>query len=369
MSNIKKVVVLGAGASRGASFVDSAARSAGHVYPPLNCDFFTQLQRMGSANPQKFFLKERASRKELVPLVMQDVVQEFGTNFALTMEEYFTHLEFATKVVNLSSRKKESEDPTSARYTVKRGHLLAAVAALLQVSLHETLSTGSECSHHKKLVESLSSDDTIISFNYDVLIDTALRKNGAGKWSAKYGYHLPRRSRELRQVTTKGNWDYWSPDAPASRKDCLALLKLHGSIHWQISEQRKSIGGRDSLLVSVKLKERLHYQNGVPDFTIIPPEWNKDFAESYVFGQLWTEAYSRLRGAKSLVVIGFSFALTDMYATSLFKLGLNKLDELVIVNPDHDARKRTRDVLKNAIAETTRVLQYSEFGEYADTLP
>jgi len=75
--NAPALVVLGAGATRGASFV----RDLKGPLPPLDCDFFTQAQRLGS------------DRKRLVDRLISNVSELFGNNFSLTMEQYLTHLE------------------------------------------------------------------------------------------------------------------------------------------------------------------------------------------------------------------------------------------------------------------------------------
>lgn len=83
-ANGKAVVVLGAGATRGAEFVNSPGGRA--CVPPLNADFFTQLQRVQADNLQPE-----------VDAVMKDVIESFGANFKLTLEEYFTHIEALLK--------------------------------------------------------------------------------------------------------------------------------------------------------------------------------------------------------------------------------------------------------------------------------
>lgn len=72
-----RVVLLGAGASRGAAFGFPSS-----VQPPLNRDFLTQLQRITTKHTA------------LVRQVMNDIVDLFGANFSLTLEDYFTQLEF-----------------------------------------------------------------------------------------------------------------------------------------------------------------------------------------------------------------------------------------------------------------------------------
>lgn len=71
------VVVLGAGATRGAQLPDGRA-----CEPPLNADFFTQLQRITAVKHQ-----------DTLEGVIDDILQVFGPDFSLTLEDYFTHLE------------------------------------------------------------------------------------------------------------------------------------------------------------------------------------------------------------------------------------------------------------------------------------
>ena len=64
--------VLGAGATRGASFVDPVKNPC---LPPLDADFYAQLQRI--RNPK---------HKPTVQQVIQDTVDLFGVNFRVSMD-------------------------------------------------------------------------------------------------------------------------------------------------------------------------------------------------------------------------------------------------------------------------------------------
>src|SRR5947207_2433829 len=91
------VFVLGAGASRAAGQNwDSGHQTKLTCLPPLNADFFTHLQRITST---KYGTTVRD--------VIHDVVDLFGSNFRLTLEDYFTQLEFLIGNVNIASRKLE----------------------------------------------------------------------------------------------------------------------------------------------------------------------------------------------------------------------------------------------------------------------
>src|SRR5215813_8591177 len=83
------VVVLGAGATRGAEFV---RQNSPMCLPPLNADFFTQLQRIPTAKHQP-----------AIEGVLNDVVGLYGPDFALTLEDYFTQLEAMLSTVRARS--------------------------------------------------------------------------------------------------------------------------------------------------------------------------------------------------------------------------------------------------------------------------
>ena len=332
------LVVLGAGASRGASFPIGTSVDC---LPPLNADFFTQLQRITS---------DKHSR--IIKRVVQDVVRLFGANFSLTLEDYFTQLEFLNRTIGLVGR---NPDFRQEGLATQRQNLMAALAAVLEASTDRAIKEGG-CLFHARLVQALGMQDTIVSFNYDCLIDDALRRHGDNKWNARWGYHFPLATHDV------VGGEHWDPDLPArSRSNCVALLKPHGSLNWQVSESQ------------VRLKQRLHAQRGVPMFTIIPPGWHKGVEDSDVFGWIWREAARRIRSADVIVIVGFSFVATDLQAESLFRLALRKsgpLKRLVIVNPSGETRYRIRSIFEVPLATgNVLVRQFETFGDFVDSLP
>src|SRR5579864_1965380 len=81
-----RLVVLGAGATCGSAFGFTPV-----CHPPLNKDFFTQLQRI------------TGKHQELLKQVVSDVIDLFGSNFQLTLEDYFTQLEFLGMTAGLTA--------------------------------------------------------------------------------------------------------------------------------------------------------------------------------------------------------------------------------------------------------------------------
>jgi hypothetical protein len=334
----KRLLLFGAGATRGASFGYPP-----ECLPPLNRDFFTQLQRITHKH------------NRLVQRVVEDVIELFDSNFDLTLEEYFTQLEFLTSTATLSAG---SSSSMARDLQQKRDRLMEALSAVLETSTYRAISSvGRGCEYHQRIVESLRARDVLISFNYDCVLDDALRRAGAGKWVAGHGYAFPPR----RVVMNSAYWDGRNP--PSSAAESIYLLKLHGSLNWQLPG---SEGG------DIYVKQRLHQQYGTPRFTIIPPEWNKRAREEPIFNLLWRRAFKAIQQAEQIAIVGFSFTPTDLHVESLFRVALasSRRKVLVIANPSSDDRARVRRVFARALAKNKTIIrQYESLSDMVAAWP
>lgn len=334
-----RVIVLGAGATRGAT----TSKHRG-VEPPLNADFFTQVQRITSSK-----------HVPTVEQVMRDVVELFGANFSITMEEYFTRLESLATMSSLAPATDRALAPEKIR--AKRDRLKSVLAAVLEESTDVSKKDSPVCEHHAAVARALEPRDTIISFNYDCVMDHALRRTAEGRWSARYGYSLPNPYR----VVGSEHWD--ADQAPVGSNSTINLLKLHGSINWQLPRAERS---EDS---PIRLKQRLYQQNGTPQFTIIPPEFVKNIGDDRNFKALWRNAERAIRHAEVVALVGFSFTPTDLHVDSLFRIaqagGNNKLRSLVIANPSQLDRRRIRAVFSKSLQRGRIVRQYATLEDLA----
>lgn len=321
--------------------------------PPLDGDYFTQLQRV-SSNAHSARIKR----------LIKGLVDWFGPNYSLGMEQVFCHLEHAERMLKHLGREASGdyENVTSLKKDLEQ-----SIAIILGESLTKVKAGGKgsydlrECNWHDKLVEDLAErGDAFVSFNYDCVIDDSLRRRGHGKWNPHFGYgfKLGPRGKGL-----KGD-DHWKPeggDIP-DREETIRVHKVHGSLHF--SKERGD----------VKLKMR-PYGNpratkGDLKFTIIPPESSKSYEEGG-FGHFMTNAYQSLRRATRVVIIGYSLPPSDQHAESLFRFGIKKdgLDSLVIVNPDPLARARIRTAIQNGLQPATRVLSFDYLEEFVQAEP
>lgn len=329
-------IILGAGASRGAAFVSGGERLC---LPPLDNDFFDQLQRLSMTK-----------HKDTVKKVIKDTVELFGNNFKLTMEDVFTFLEHSLAMLETVRNDRAFEQKKIRK---KKEDFLAGLAAVMEEAFCDksTPTKMLECNHHKGLVEKLNGTDSIISFNYDCLIDLTLREFGDGKWNAQYGYGLP----------NTGEWeligaDRWNPKKEAGKKnETIKLYKLHGSLNWYTEGK------------TTTLKQRPYTkQRGNLQFNIIPPEWNKNINET-VYRKLWREASIEIYRNKEFLIVGYSFPETDLHTAALFRVSLKKgnVGKLIIINPNREARDRAISAFSRGLSEATQIIVFEDLEEYA----
>lgn len=257
-------------------------------------------------------------------------------------------------------------------------------------SVINEIQNGGESEFHKNLVLGLNDDDSIITFNWDTLIDKSLKYNKS--WSPKDGYYI--RPKMMYR-------DRWIEGENGKTKNFL--LKLHGSTNWISSyiyynfEEKKisfdHAGSQNTFYVYENTKTPYpcydgRYMPGYEDFSmgyyppnlplnekgkkipdgysrikmtqrfgfnpkgksksegvvsmpiIIPPVKNKSY-DFYgdLFPKLWEKAEDILREADKIYILGYSFPATDLPSNDLFKKAFIKrktIPDIVIVNPHPD---------------------------------
>jgi NAD-dependent SIR2 family protein deacetylase len=235
---------------------------------------------------------------------------------------------------------------------------LAPLIELVAVTISKALE-GPPCSKHMKLAQSLKTGDMVISFNYDILMDNALRNSGK---LTDCGYLVP-----FQKASDGQEWKR-SEDVPSE----VVLLKLHGSMNWL----RCSYCGSYFLTRSEKMgpwyvslpkqcptcRESGTYLERV----IIPPLLTKEYSVQ-PFNRLWSEASRRLPRMREIVVIGYSFPPTDFATETLLRIGLpwtiQKSIQFKVVNPDKEVFER----FSRAFG-TSKVNWVGSLEEYLDTL-
>lgn len=102
------------------------------------------------------------------------------------------------------------------------------------------------------------------------------------------------------------------------------------------------------------------------DPIIITPVLYKDeYYNEKPFKEIWEHAREALSKSKKLVIIGYSFSPTDFSTKRLLIESLmdNDLEELVVVNPDHDVLK----IVKEICHFNGGIMWYSSLEDYLST--
>ena len=147
----------------------------------------------------------------------------------------------------------------------------------------------------KKLVEQLEDGDCIITTNYDLLIDWALKRYKEDMW---------KRSRKL----IAGE-----PLFPEEKERGKGLyLKLHGSLNWFVCPN-KECPNHFRIFVKEKVDESYYCERCGRTLKrlIIPPIFYKNIQDYPKLGFIWDIAFERLSKADEIIFYGFSFAPSD----------------------------------------------------------
>jgi SIR2-like domain len=186
------------------------------------------------------------------------------------------------------------------------------------------------CQNHQYLLAGLDRNDAVISFNYDLVVERALRPDAAT------------RGVEFSPVI------YRLQESDKSVADFPKVLKLHGSVNWDLNA--------DQFRVRTTSWEDLDHAPGYRGysgdgtrFPIFLRFWDKQVTRG-PWLPLWKKAYQQLQKASFIVVWGFSLPITDVKARELFTIsisdgGTNK--RLCVIDPSQATCDRWRELLPN----------------------
>ena len=152
--------------------------------------------------------------------------------------------------------------------------------------------------------------NTIITFNYDLLVEDSLDRLGLA-----YDYGL-RSSSVVFDSTARCK--------QTSDSQAMKVLKLHGSVNWAAFDEQlkvKVYGDYEAVL------------NANRSPLLVPPTWRKAFSE---LSAVWDDAVGSLQTATRIIIIGYSMPSTDQHFKYLLAAGLQgniSLRTLLFVNP------------------------------------
>ncbi len=349
------VYIIGAGASHGESLVERYPEARPHR-PPLTNGFFdgALLHDLGYAHAEQD-LRDIIAHVQTTKL-WTDVFGE-GRWKTLDLEEVFTGLEVEREFHN-----PESDD--GAHLLLLRNALVRYIRRVLGLCTR-----GARGQYYHLLAERLSVDDSIVTFNWDLLLDQEFIDQG--KVRRQYGNFLHR--------------------VPVSSEDVLSpviqgeglFLKLHGSLNWfRCGNSKCQASGTITVFVHPQLclewnsgdEKATCWQCGsVMNPVIIPPLLRKPITEDPVIRSAWGLAKDRLMDASRVVVIGFSAAPTDFYTSWLLRstVGTRQDVEIEVINPcneqDHGGHKEFRTRMSSIFLRDYGS-RFHEFSQIASVL-
>jgi hypothetical protein len=184
---------------------------------------------------------------------------------------------------------------------------------------------------------------SILTFNYDLLLDTALLSHDIGV-------------------------DYGLVDREQWAGITMPLLKLHGSLNWGVETESKQIKPwfcrqfmqhphvipqKDGLMTKVgrtiyEFASHSNTRNQINELPfIVPPSWNKADSHHQI-ASVWSRAAQELSEADSIYIIGYSLPHTDSFFRQLYALGTvgeSLLKRFWVYNPDASREEVFREML------------------------
>lgn len=180
--------------------------------------------------------------------------------------------------------------------------------------------------------------DTIVTFNWDALLESILWS--AGRWSFSDGYGFetfmaPSFRRSLSRKTR----------SMLSRESPIKVLKAHGSINWVTTPTIDSVALEFvDAIFGLPISNTYTYSMNeeFPDWpytqrVFLAPTYMKDYSTDPILGENWDRIISALKDADQVTVIGYSLPPEDAISRNLLAHALRqntRCKELHIVAPE-----------------------------------
>ena len=319
---MKKLYVLGAGASIG--------HSKG-VFPTIY-DFFNKAKELN------YISKSVKTIKPQFKQLQEYILSLFNKNIMhkrskIDLEELLTYLEIDIDRTNdplLFGLRKCIFD--LIKYVV--GRLSAKIAY-------------DKNNEYNLLADQLREDSTIITYNWDILLDNILGRESIllrRKNETRYIQysHMIYRLSAISESTIK----HMGIEEPYSEYDASKgyYLKLHGSIDWVYCNNKSCRAYAKTYPVidynATYFCAECHEQMVN---LIIPPVLNKRYNQYPFIRKLWNTAVKELEFAEELIIWGYRLPPTDFYSNWLLRQASNRLKKVSLINPSCIIAKKRKD--------------------------
>ena len=235
----------------------------------------------------------------------------------------------------------------------------------------------------------LEDNDTIITYNWDLLLDNILdREKIISSIEIKKLGQIEDdifKKQYLRMLTDLSayrdlSWDRTS--TPYKKYHSKGYyLKLHGSIDWLYCPNEDC--GLYSKVFPVKNivdEYKCHECSSKMKRLIIPPILNKNYSSFPFVKKLWNIALEELQSADELVIWGYRLPPTDFYNKWLFRQKSDKLKKVSIINPECFNKIKNNKLKRNMIflepfldifkasKTATEISYYENYSDYLNNI-
>ena len=319
---MKTVLILGAGVTRASGLKRSQKKR-----PPLDSDFF-ETARFG----------ENANYKKTVAC-LQNLVGDYSCSLVQSLETAATYLYI-----------KAIDSKLGSEYHKGFLNLIRLLVAVFAETTND-LKVGPSSLIYRFLLSELNktsspSDLSIITFNYDLLIEKTLdqiAKNNRGEYFYFPGCY---RLNKISSTTTVSGEPQF--ESIHNEHKGIAILKLHGSMSWQsrhtsdepkpsaLFSRTKELHILNSTTIAEKLTWKRRQRRVYMKPVIIPPVSGKRGMMHQSMSTLWDNAARCLREANRIVIAGYSCPPLDLEARILLSENLRRNDEkkVYVIDPD-----------------------------------
>ena len=381
-----KVFIIGAGTS--ADFHPKGPEGLVSTVPfPIGDNFFKIAIEHGVLKDRNYFGQQMY--KPLLGYIQEQYDLSYGDlkkGARLNVEQVYIDLE-----KQLSDKGKMDDRSFIGLYIAQRPILLRRI---IEELFNKLCRHNEPCRYHEILARYIvDTDSTVISFNWDILLDEALYNTGQWFYESGYGFKFKRLYRDKREFKE------------TEKKSKGLLIKPHGSINWfryrhYVRQKGDGFTGEtvtDEERDDIYLCEFSRYSPGITD--IQPIDQRLNMAKNYApqlkipgeihiippgvrenrdpFKDIWDEVKKTISEADEIIAIGFALkdeTEEDKYEKEIFSEARDKSNRkllLRIVNKAKESDANTIELLnryKIAFRPEKIEFPFSSFKDYCVSL-
>jgi len=289
-------------------------------------------------NPEVFILGAGFSRALSAWMPLTD---ELG-NACLALNELhgahgvpaeFTGGRFETWLSSIAEPQPYLPEPSNLENQVLFVKFSDAIGKVLGLRMNEVLSGPPPTWHVKFITAAHVRRATVITFNYDTLVECAVDYRGI--W-------LPGLPEPVGWTEVTGNVPGWPAGASrlgASPVETFRLLKLHGSLNWfwtpgdvtGLSVARRQLPGTFNAPQPYTEADRRRQLPARVPFVVPPSATKSSYYQNRLVRELWIQAGEALESASHVSLVGYSLPLTDLTVSNMLNRALGGSDVIVHV--------------------------------------